>query len=237
MVWFVIIATFASTFLGGLFALSLKDRLHLILGFSAGAVLGVSLFDLLPEAIELSSAIYDLRVTMLMVALGFSIYMLMDRFFSLHKHGDDCKKPVHKSQVGSLALVTHSFLDGIGIGLAFKVSSTVGWVVAAAVLAHDFSDGVNTVGMILKNNGQRKEAIKWLAFDAGAPVVGIIASQFMEITGPTLGVVLSVFAGLFLYIGASDLIPESHHNHPALWTTLSTILGLGVIYAAVVLAG
>ena len=57
----IIIATTISTALGGLFAIKLKDKLHLILGFSAGAVLGVALFDLLPEAIDLTNGTYSIQ--------------------------------------------------------------------------------------------------------------------------------------------------------------------------------
>jgi ZIP family zinc transporter len=134
-------------------------------------------------------------------------------------------------------LAFHSFLDGLGIGLAFQVSSTVGWVVAAAVLAHDFSDGINTVNMILKNKGERRDAIKWLIVDALAPALGILLTLFFSVSMPVLGLILSVFAGLFLYIGASDLIPESHHRHPTVWTTISTILGIAILFVAIHFAG
>ncbi len=70
MLTIIIIATFCSTLLGGLFALKFKDRLHLILGFSAGAVIGVVFFDLIPEAIELGSTMYDIPMIMAIAAGG-----------------------------------------------------------------------------------------------------------------------------------------------------------------------
>jgi len=237
IVLLIILATIISTTLGGLFAIKFKDKLHLILGFSAGAVLGVALFDLLPESIELTKGTYSLQIVTILIAVGFSVYMLIDRLFSLHKHNeDDCDKQYHQGKFGALALVLHSFLDGFGIGLAFKISPAIGWVVAVAVLTHDFSDGINTVGMIIKNKGARKTALKWLAADALAPAVGVAATYFLTVSKSTLGLLLSVFIGLFLYISASDLIPESHHHHPAIWTTISTIMGMAVIFAAVYFA-
>lgn len=233
MVYLIIIATVISTLLGGLFAIKLRDKLHLILGFSAGAVLGVALFDLLPESIRLTSGIYDIEFLAILIAFGFSVYMLLDRLFSLHNHDDHCDNPSHVGGLGASALVLHSFLDGLGIGLAFKVSPTIGWVVALAVLAHDFSDGINTVGMIMKSKGGRKKAIKWLFFDAIAPAVGIMAANFVTVSESQLGLILAMFIGLFLYISASDLIPESHHQHPAIWTSISTIAGMAFIYFAV----
>jgi len=234
----IIIATFISTTLGGLFAIRFKDKLHLILGFSAGAVLGVALFDLLPEAIELSKPKYDAQIVTILIAVGFSVYMLLDRVSTLRGHDEDaCENPSHNGRLGASALTFHSFLDGFGIGLAFKISPAIGWVVALAVLTHDFSDGINTVNMIIKNKGKRRSALKWLAADALAPAVGVGVTYFLTITGPSLGLILSVFVGLFLYISASDLIPESHHRHPAIWTTISTIIGMAVIYFAIHLAG
>lgn len=230
-VFYVILATIISTALGGLFAVKLKDRLHLVLGFSAGAVLGVALFDLLPEAVELTG---DVRIVALLIAVGFSIYLFIDRLFSLHRHDDDdCNKPNHSGKLGAMALVVHSFLDGLGIGLAFKVDSTIGWIVTAGVLTHDFSDGINTVGMIMKGKGDTKSAIKWLAADALAPAAGVIIAAFLSVSGPTLGLILAVFVGLFLYIGASDLIPESHHRHPVIWTTVSTMIGMALMYTII----
>ena len=238
MVYLIGIATIISTFLGGLFAIRLKDKLHLILGFSAGAVIGVAFFDLLPESISLASSQHSVEFITSLIAIGFISFMILDRFFSLHIHEhDDCENESHGGKINALALCFHSFLDGLGIGLAFKISPTIGWIVAAAVLAHDFSDGINTVGMILKNKGKTKEAISWLVVDALAPFLGIIMAGFVHISAPQLGLTLAVFTGLFLYIGASDLIPESYHHHKSLWTTLTTILGAGVLYVAIHLAG
>jgi zinc transporter ZupT len=241
IILYIVLATAISTTLGGLFAVKFKDQLHLILGFSAGAVLGVALFDLLPESIDLATKMYSTSFVTLLIAAGFSAYMVLDRLFSLHAHGEEgCDNPSHHHKSGGLgasALTFHSFLDGFGIGLAFKVSPTIGWVVAAAVLTHDFSDGINTVSMVIKNDGKQKEALGWLAADALAPAVGVASTYFLNVSASSLGLILAVFVGLFLYISASDHIPESQHRHPAIWTTFSTILGMAIIYLAIHFAG
>lgn len=240
IIFIITIATIISTTLGGLFAIKLKDHLHLILGFSAGAVLGVALFDLLPEAITLTSNVYNIGLVTILIAIGFSVYMFLDRFFSIHSHSEDdhkCENPAHNGKLGASALVFHSFLDGLGIGLAFKVSPAIGWVVALAVLTHDFSDGINTVSMVFNKESDQKKALKWLAADALAPAIGVASTFFFSVSEPNLGLILSVFIGLFLYISASDLIPESHHRHPAIWTSIMTVLGMVVIFLATKLAG
>lgn len=245
MIIWISIATLVSTFLGGMFALRFKDKLHLILGFSAGAIIGVAFFDLLPEAIALGSKNYDVSYITSIMALGFIVYTILDRFIFFHSHSQDdhnhdeqIEQPVNKrGLLGAGSLSVHSFLDGIAIGLAFQVSAMVGAVVAVAVLVHDFSDGINTVNMILKNNGTRNQAFKWLLIDAAAPVLGLISTLFFSVPESTLGIILAVFSGFFLYIGASDLLPESHHNHPTVWTTFATVLGVAVLYGAIKLAG
>lgn len=230
------IATFLATFMGGLFALSLRDRLHLILGFSAGAILAVAFFDLLPEALELGGATHANATIASFVGLGFVLYLLLDRILFFHSHDAD-DGHTHKGVLGAASLSIHSFLDGIAIGLAFHVSVTVGAVVAVAVLAHDFSDGINTVNFIIRERGSRKRALRWLLVDALTPVLGILASQHLTISEASLGIILALFAGGFIYMGASDLIPESHHNHPQKITTLMTVLGIAVLYAVIRIAG
>ncbi len=239
IIFIITIAAIVSTTLGGLFAIKLKDKLHLILGFSAGTVLGVALFDLLPEALNLTKDRYSIELVTVLIAVGFSIFMLLDRFFSIHAHSEDheCENPAHNRKLGASALILHGFLDGLGIGLAFQVSPTVGWVVALAVLSHDFSDGINTVSMIFNKESDRKETLRWLAAVAIAPALGVTAAFFFTVSEPTLGLILSVFIGLYLYISASDLIPESHHRHPAIWTSIMTVVGMAVIFLATILAG
>lgn len=236
---FIAFAAFLSTMLGGLFALRLRDRLHLILGFSAGAIIGVAFFDLLPEALELGSAFYEFSTVLAVTALGFLVYLAIDRLFLMHGHDqeEDHHHAHRRGIVGASSLSIHSFLDGIGIGLAFQVSPAVGIVVAAAVLTHDFSDGINTVSMIVRNGGARRRALYWLLIDAAAPVLGILATLLFGLSDEHLGLLLALFAGFFLYIGASDLVPESHHRHPAFWTTAMTIAGAAVLFIAIRLAG
>ncbi|MFA6158747.1 MAG: ZIP family metal transporter [Candidatus Paceibacterota bacterium] len=243
MIFLIALGALVATALGGIFAIRFQDKLHLVLGFSAGALMGVALFDLLPESIELSKAFFSTPAVMLFIAVGFVTYMILDRAFFKHGHGNHDAHDNHAEtgafggHFGAGSLSFHSFLDGVAIGIAWHVSVPIGLVVAAAVLAHDFSDGINTVSMILRHGGSRMRAFKWLAVDAIAPVVGIIVSSMVSFPDSVIGPLLAVFCGFFLYIGASDLLPESHHNHPTSWTTVATVLGMAVVYGAVTLAG
>jgi len=239
----IALATFVSTLVGGLLALRFKDRLHLILGFSAGAVIAVAFFDLLPEALDLGGKYHSGTTITTVVALGFLVYLVLDRLVFLHAHAHDEgheqelsapeSRNVSRGVLGASSLSIHSFLDGLAIGLAFQVSVAVGAIVAIAVLVHDFSDGINTVNLIIKNDGERAQALKWLAVDAIAPVLGVISTLFFTLPEQYLSVILALFSGFFIYIGATDLIPESHHAHPKFLTTLMTLLGAGVLYTAI----
>jgi zinc transporter ZupT len=224
-------AAFLSTFLGGLLALKLHDKLHLILGFSAGAVIGVAFFDLLPEAINFGEKFHSPSVILSCTALGFLSYLVLDRILLFH--GDAASRGPFAAGV----LCIHSLLDGVAIGLAFQTSHEVGIVVAIAVLTHDFSDGINTMNIVLKNQGRRSQAFRWLMVDALAPVLGIASTHFYTLPGAGFGIALALFAGFFLYIGASDLIPESYHAHPKFLTTAMTLGGAAVLYLAITLIG
>jgi ZIP family zinc transporter len=224
-------AAFASTLAGGLLALKLRDKLHLILGFSAGAVIGVAFFDLLPEAIDIGVRFHSPTRILAWTALGFLFYLVLDRILSFH--GD----AAHRGGFTASVLCIHSVLDGIAIGLAFQTSRAVGIIVAIAVLTHDFSDGINTMNVVLRNHGRRREAFRWLLLDAVAPVIGIASTFFFVLPSAGFGVALALFGGFFLYIGASDLIPESYHAHPKFLTTAMTLIGAGVLYLAINLIG
>jgi ZIP family zinc transporter len=92
---------------------------------------------------------------------------------------------------------------------------------------------VNTVGIVLNNEGGRRLALGWLLVDAAAPVLGAAATSLLSLEEAALGLGLALIAGFFLYISASDLLPESYHDHPTGWTTAMTILGIAVLYVAI----
>ncbi|HLV79185.1 MAG TPA: ZIP family metal transporter [Chthonomonadaceae bacterium] len=226
-----------ATYLGGYFALRHQDKLHLILGFSAGAVIGVAFFDLMPEALNLAGKPYGIGTVTSITAVGFLVFMLLNRLVVIHYR--DLEHPECLGHQGALeagSLSIHSFLDGLAIGLSFHVSPAVGAIVAAAVILHDFSDGINTVSVILKNGGSTPRAFRWLLTDAVAPFVGVLVARWLILPQDYLGLLLGLFCGFFLYIGASDLLPESQHGHPTFLTSLMTTLGALLLYLAVRLA-
>jgi zinc transporter ZupT len=232
---FLSILTFLSTLGGGLLAIRFKEKLAIIIGFSAGAVIGVVFFDLLPEAFSLGAKQYGIGTISAIIVMGFLFYMVLDRLSVLHTHQHESNAG-NRGRIGAGSLSIHSFLDGVAIGVAFQVSASIGVLIAVAVIAHDFADGVNTVSVILKDGGKNKQAYKWLIADALAPMAGVVSTLFFKIPDAAFGVLLAIFSGFFLYIGASDLLPESREKHPGFLVTFLTILGVALLYVATMLA-
>lgn len=222
--------TAAATMLGGLFALSLNRRIAAILGFSAGAVLGVAFFDLLPEAASLGRKFFALPEILAAAAAGFVVYGLFDRLVTRHdKPG--CGPDPRRGFLGAGSFSVHSVLDGLGIGIAFQAGHDVGLVVAAAVLTHDFADGLNTVNVVVKNGGSRGQALRWLLTDALAPILGAALSLLFHFPPQLQALLLAAFGGFFLYIGAVDLLPESQRTGSGIKTGFATVMGALLLFA------
>ena len=226
--------TAISTMFGGVVAFRLRKELQTVIAFTGGIVVAVALFDVLPEALDLVG--HPRRVTAV-VGLGFVGFFLVERVLVLH-HRDEPEQARAHARVGALGaagLSLHSFLDGLGIGLAFHVNTATGLLVFLAVVSHDFADGMNTVSFVLRQGGDDRSAVRWLAVDAFAPLLGAIVGASVGIADHDLGYVLAAYAGFFLFLGATDLLPEAH-SHPSWRRVLLTLAGFAatfvVAYAA-----
>jgi ZIP family zinc transporter len=105
-------------------------------------------------------------------------------------------------------------------------------VIALAVIFHDFPDGMNTVTVMLKSGNSLKSSLRMLMLDAVTPVLGAIVSLFITSVDRYLVYLLPFFAGGFLYLGASDLLPEAHDEiSPAMAFGIS-LIGFLVIFIA-----
>jgi zinc transporter ZupT len=228
------IASFISTYGGGLLAIKLKNKLHLIMGFVAGVLLGVVFFDILPEIIE-QIKIYNLEPTSVMVSLvfGFLLFHILEKTILIHHaHEGDYAAHIHP-EVGvlsALALIGHSFLDGFGIGLGFQINPAVGVLVAIAVISHDFTDGMNTITLMISHRNELGKAKTFLFFDALAPVLGVLAASIFAIPPGFMVLYLGFFAGFLLYIGASDILPQAHSEKSSYSLIALTLIGVLFIF-------
>jgi len=226
--------TFLSTFLGGLFAVRFKNKFHYIMAFAAGVLLGVVSFDILPEIIE-QLKIYNFNSIDVMVAmvLGFLVFHVLEKSILIaHCHDEDCKghRHPHIGLAGALALAGHSFMDGVGIGLGFQINATVGLLVTIAVISHDFTDGMNTVTLMLSHRNTAKKSKMLLLLDSATPVLGAVSTLFFAVPPYFLVLYLGFFAGFLLYIGASDILPEAHAEHSSYKLIGLTVLGVLFIF-------
>jgi len=222
--------TLISTGLGGIAAIRLRDRLHLLLGFSSGAVLGVALFDILPEVFALDGGSSYMPI----VALGFLAFFGLERYTAMHRPREHAHAvAAHEQELGALTaggLALHSFLDGVAIGVGFQASLQMGLLIALGVIAHDLSDGLNTVTVVLAHGNPLKRAIFWLTIDMITPVIGAATTLLFNLKG-LLPFVLAFFAGSFLYIGASDLLPEAR-EHDSPLVGVATVVGMLMVFLA-----
>lgn len=237
MSWAIPLAglTVLSTLAGGLVAMRIARELTTAIALTGGVVVAVALFEVLPEAIE---ALGDPREVGLLVGAGFVFFFLAERLLVLH-HRDDTEHVRAHARVGALGaagLSLHSFIDGLGIGLAFGISTETGLLVFFAVISHDFADGLNTVSFILRQSGDRKAALRWLSIDAVAPLLGAIVGTSLSVSEHTLGGVLAVYAGFFLFMGATDLLPHAH-EHPSAKRVALTLAGFGAVLLISLVAG
>ena len=225
------IGTFFSTSLGGLFAAKFQNKLHLIMGFAAGVLLGVVSFDILPEIInQITTEHFGTTAAMIALVLGFLVFHIVEKTILIH-HAHETEYANHKHPhvgvISAIALIGHSFMDGVGIGLGFQISHSVGLIVAIAVIAHDFTDGINTITLMLTNHNTDRRGKFFLFLDALAPVIGVISTMFFTVSPRFLTLYLGFFAGFLLYIGASDILPEAHNSEHSSYTLIGlTILGV-----------
>ena len=237
MVFVFATITVLSTFGGGIFALHQAKRMHLVLGFTAGVVLGVVAFDLLPEVFDLSGEVkVGVPAAMLTFIAGFMVLHVLERALALHHGHEGAYGEHHHPQVGMISaagLALHSVMDGLALGIAAQANNGTLAVVALAVIAHDFSDGINTVGIMSAHGNTTRRTRIMLILDSLAPLVGAASTLLFTIPKGFLGLYLGFFAGFLLYIATSDILPEAHSRVPSKATFVFTFLGIGFTWAVV----
>lgn len=232
---FAVMATTA----GGVLAFKSRDRFHLVLGLSAGLLLGLVGFDLLPEVFEMNLDHFaGVRVVSLAILVGFLLLHVLERSFGSHEpvesdYGHDHEHHTISGTLGAIAMAGHVFLDGIGLGVAFRISTSLGIAVFLAVVVHAFSDGLNTVSMLVKSGHWTKSSKYLLALDAVARIGGATLGTYLALNDKFLALYLALFTGFVIYIATSHILPEAHSRHESRWTLVMTAIGVLVMWAVV----
>lgn len=225
--------TALATSAGGYLAIRSRDRLHLTLGLAAGLLLGLVSFDLLPEVFALNKeTLGNVPTVSVAFVAGFLSLHFAEQFFGSHEpaQSDYGHEHQHSANIagtlGALAMGGHVFLDGAALGLAFHISNSLGFAVFIAVLAHAFSDGLNTVSFLVKSGHWNQRAISLLAVDALMRIGGAAVGTYLTISDPYLGIYLAIFSGFVIYLATSHILPEAHSRHPSRLTMLATVAGV-----------
>lgn len=235
IVFLLTLAASAAALVGGYTAIKSQKWLNLALALTAGLVLGLVAFDLLPEIFGIVQAQkLDPVWPMIAMTTGFLLFHLFEKFVPLHETSEKEYVPHRHPRLGiarAVALSGHSFLDGLSIGVAFQASSAIGLAVALAVIGHRFADGFDTTTFMLFNQNKLKHIKRWLAVVVGMPVAGGLASLTFTLSESVLAVYLGFFAGLILYISASNLLPQAHAEDVPNKSFILTFLGVVFMFA------
>jgi len=229
-----VLMTFVSTILGGLASIRYRNKLQLILGFTAGVLLGVVSLEVLPEIMKLvEKTKSNPQHPMLALVAGFLLFHILEKTILVH-HSEEGSFEEHKHPavglLSALGLTTHSFMDGVAIGLGFQLSTADGMLIAVAIVGHDFSDGLNTGSLMLVNKNTVAQTWALIVADAAAPVLGAFSTLFFTLPQKAVLLYLGFFAGFLLYVGIAEILVEAHHVKSSMKTVGMTIAGVAFIY-------
>lgn len=232
---------FISSFIG-IFTISLNEKtlhkvLTILVAYSAGTILGAALFDLLPEAVEL----VDEAIVYPIIAFGFVFFMLLERtIYWYHGHGHKHEFLHDKEQTKSFAYLNligdfiHNFIDGMIIAASFVNSVTVGVAATIAVIFHELPQEMGDYGILVYAGFERRRALILNSLAALSVVAGgVVGSFFLSALENLEGYMVAFSAGAFLFLSASELIPEMHKEDDrgkALIQLVVLVLGMVTIY-------
>jgi ZIP family zinc transporter len=197
-------------------------------------------FDLLPEIFEMNSQdLIGVKAVSVALIAGFLSLHFIEQFAGSHEPAESDYGHEHThtfeiaGTVGAIAMAGHIFLDGVALALAFKVSNELGFAVFIAMLVHAFSDGLNTVALLIKTGGWKKRGKFLLAVDAVARIGGAAVGSSLTISDSNLAIYLAIFSGIVIYLATAHILPEAHSRHPSKITMISTLSGVAIMWVVI----
>jgi ZIP family zinc transporter len=219
---------------GGYTAIYNRDRLHVAISLTSGLVLGLVAFDLLPEIFEgAKNSGLDPAWPMVLFAGGFLFFHVIEKLILVHHDAESEYGPHTHPKLGvarAVALAGHSFLDGLSIGVGFQVSTAVGLAVALAVIGHRFADGLDTASFMLLHRNKLSHIKKFLAIVVIMPILGGLGSLLVSFSESILTMYLGFFAGILMYIAASNILPQAHAKNASSKSIMFTVLGVVLMF-------
>lgn len=208
------------------------SKLLFLVSFAAGAMLAVSFFDLLPEALSRHG---DFMVIMEFFVIGFVVFMLIEKsLLFYHCHEENCR--AHSSaKLIILGDSVHNFLDGVAIGASFLAGSSIGVFTTLAIIIHEIPQEIGDFGVLIHRGYSKGRALLYNLLSAIMAVLGGVLAYFSLYSFHSyIPYVLSLTAGGFVYIAAADLIPELHNDSTSRskisWHSAILILGIVAVW-------
>jgi zinc and cadmium transporter len=249
----------SSCFIGGLLSVitaglvTFYTRIHLVLhlvSYAVGAMLGAVFLEILPHAFKLTN---NIETTTFVLLFGILLFFVLEKLLLWrHCHGDHCE--VHdlhledhiskshqykhdEGRSGSMIMVGdlfHNFVDGILIGSAFMVSTSVGIVTALAIIAHEIPQEVGNFLILLHSGYKKKDAFIFNLLASFSTVLGgLLAYLILEFMMDWVPFILALSASSMIYVSIADLIPGLHKKTELRSTIFQVILiALGIASVA-----
>lgn len=225
------------SFTGALAILLKKDILNKILlwlvGFSAGTLIGGAFLHLIPEAL----IGFGTDKIFIYVLVGFGIFFVLEKFLlwhHCHKHDHGEHKECQTKTFGYMNLVGdgfHNLIDGMVIAAAFSVDVNLGVATTFAVLAHEVPQEISDFGVLIYSGFSRAKALIFNFVSALISVLGAIIGYFIVSSIDSVSApLIAITAGGFIYISASDLIPELHKENNIKNSSASLLFFLAGIF-------
>ena len=209
---YIIVVTFAIALIAfiGIFTLLLKEKLLnkillILVSLSAGALMGGAFLHLIPEAVEKSQG----TDIFLFVLVGFILFFVIEKV--LHwRHCHKGKCDVHTfSYMNLVGDAIHNFIDGLILAASFVTSVELGLTTTIAIAAHEIPQEIGDFGVLIYGGFKKKKAIILNFIVALTIVIGGLIGYFISKSVESAVTFLLPFAaGGFIYIAATDLIPE-----------------------------
>ncbi len=225
--------------LGGSLIFTTKKRraraILLAMPFGAGALLAAAFLDLLPEAFELG----DPRELLLWTLGGFLFFFVLERsasWFHHHHDHDDEGKNAQQRRLIVLGDLMHNAIDGMAIGAAFLVNPVTGFITTLAVSAHEIPKELGTFALLLSRGWKDKTV---LLANLATAIATIIAAVTVFMLGSDeqlpVGPMLALTAGFFIYVAASDIIPDIHEQPRRVGTVQAATLIAGIVFVGTII--
>jgi zinc and cadmium transporter len=215
-----LLAAFAISLLafsGWIYKLVPEPKLQQVLPFALavaiGILLGNAFFHLIPDAVVVLGS---LDVTMGWVLIGLVTFFMIEKLFGGHEHiglaGKIAIKPVGKMILVGDAV--HNFIDGCLIAASFATSTELGWITTVAIAFHELPQEISDTGVLVHSGYTLKKAVLLNFSVALTTLVGVVFIFFLKgQVNLSMGYMLPITAGGFIYIATADMIPELHGRH------------------------